>query len=119
MHILLLSIVVAASPCTEPDGKDGLPRALASPTELGRKTLVPGASMEAGPLQIKLSKGLMPAFLGSTQGEAVVDGEVVHIADRARDGESSKNTSSIHLPGVIRLGGYRVTFDETGAKALA
>jgi hypothetical protein len=109
----------AASPCTEPDGKDGMPKALASPKELARKTLEPGKSFDAGPLKISLSKAIMPAFVGSTQGEAVVDGNVVHVADLKRDGESSKNSASMHLPGVIRLGGHRVTFTEAGKTALA
>jgi len=103
------------APCMVPDGADGLPKALTAPTLLGEKTIAPGASFTAGPLRIKLTKTVMPAYVGTTQGEAVVDGDVQIVDAVKKDGESSKNSASSHLPATIRLDRYRVVFDEAGA----
>src|SRR4051812_6005015 len=93
----------------QPAGADGFPTALAKPKELAHRALAPGESFTAGPLKIKLSRAVMPAFVGAETGEAVVDGDVSVVG--------TDKSASLHLPATIRIATYRVRFDDVGKTA--
>lgn len=111
----------ATSPCVTPTSALELaPRLAGGPKVLDQRALKPGerATVTVGDreLLISLRNQLMPAFVGSTQGEVLPFAEVTWRSKGKNTAKDDAVTQTSYVPAAISVGDKRVTFTEADEK---